>query len=395
MEKGVACEAKDGGGYQVKESFDEDFNTAVEVIAKRFDKKNFSYLSVAKVNGYTIRVNVPNTVDDADSLFEQMGYMGEFTLRASEDIRNGPLLGAGSRPISDYFKSASSGSSGSTGYVILKMTSDGQDRVAELTEVLKDDDTDATLYFYVGDQQVIGLGLTETIDQRTLYISGSFTPETAENVGIVINSCIKGDNIDLTLNVQSVNEFTVGGSESMMTAVFIVFAAAIFLMAVYSVIRYRGLGVVHIFGFLSFMICMLMFIAFLDGMILTASGIAALALTSILTVLSNYYVFENVRKEFAVGKTLESAIKDGYKRSLAGLLDTHILLFILGLVLYFVGVGEMVPFAYIFTLGVLMSGIVSLVLTRFYWFCMRGLVHRSVQYKFCGFKREVIDDDED
>jgi preprotein translocase subunit SecD len=195
--------------------------------------------------------------------------------------------------------------------------------------------------------------------------------------------------------VQSVNEFTVGGSESMLTAVFIVFAAAILIMAIYSIIRYRGLGVTHIFGYLSYMICMLMFIAFLDGMILSASGIAALALTSVLTVLSNYYVFENVRKEFAVGKTLDSAIKDGYKRSLAGLLDTHILLFILGLVLYFVGVGEIVPFAYIFTLGVLMSGIVSLVLTRFYWYCMRGTVRRSEQYKFCGFKREVIDDDED
>ena len=387
MENDKACVAqKDGEGYEILSAFEKNFEQAIKVITKRFDAKNLSYLSIAKVNDYSIRVEVPGNIDD-EGLFAQMAYSGDFRIRPSDQA----YISA-----SEYFSKASFRSNGSDGYVQLELTTEGKEKIKNITNALKDDDTDKTLYFFIGEQQLIGLQIDDVIDQRTLYIGGSsFTPEAAQNVGIVIDSCLNYGSMDMTLSLDDASDFENSNSNAVLTSIFVIFAAAIALMGVYSVIRYKGLGVTHIFGVLSFLSLMLMFIAFLPNMIFTASGMMALALTCVLCILSNYYVFENVRKEFSVGKTLNSAIKDGYKASYAGILDTHILLFVLGLVLYFISIGELVSFAFIFLLGVLMSGIVSLVVTRFYWYCMRGLVMRSVQYKFCGFKREVIDDDED
>ena len=396
LEEEEVCFAK-GGSYEIGEDFVKDFDATVEAIAKRFDKKNFSFLSVSKVNGYAIRVNVPLTVSNAEELFTQMGYTGDFTLRGADSER--PVLqGFGEHKISDYFKSAASRSSGAAGYVVLKLTTLGKDKVHDITTALSDGDAeDKTLYFYVGDTQVIGLGLSDgAIDQRTLYISGeSMTAESAENIGIVIDSCINDRVVNLTLSVDGTDTYSVGSGDGAIMAIYIVFGVALLALAIYSLVRYKGLGVVQIFSLLSFLICMLMFIAFLPGMLLHVSGVFAVALTGVVLALSNFYIFENVRKEFNTGKTLEASVKAGYKKSLAAVLDTHILLFILGLILYFISVSEVVTFAYIFTLGILTSGILSLLVTRFYWYSMRGLLPRGQQHKFSGFVREVSDDDED
>ncbi|MBQ9081870.1 MAG: hypothetical protein IJY26_04500, partial [Clostridia bacterium] len=178
-------------------------------------------------------------------------------------------------------------------------------------------------------------------------------------------------------------------------AIYVVFAVIMLAMFVFFIVRYKGLGVAHVYAYLSYLICMLMFVAFLSGMLLTAGGVFAVLLTSIMMALFNLYIFENIRKEFETGKTLSAAFKAGYKRSLAPVLDTHILLFIIALVLFFSSVGEVVAFSYVFLFGVLMSGISTLLLTRYYAYILRGLVARSKQHTFCGFKREVSEDDED
>lgn len=390
MEKNAVCE-QNGSSWSVTDEFKADFDSAVKVMTMRFDKKNLSGLSIAKVNGYSIRVDVPYTVGDYETLFTQMGYGGDLYLKNASSDR--VLLPKTNNPISKYIKSASAGASGETGYVTIEMTSEGREELKSITSTIAASEENV-LYFYVGDNQVISLTVTEEIDMRNLAVSGSYTPETAENVGIVLQSCIEQGGIALTLNA-TVSDFSVQSTDTVMLAIYIIVGVAILAMAVFSIIRYKGLGVAHVFGYLSYLICMLMFIAFLSDMVLSVGGLVALLLTSILCVLTNYHIYEAIRKEFNNGKTLDSAIKDGYKRTAAGVWDTHILLLVMSIVLFFVSVGEMVPFAHIFGLGVLMSGIVVL-LTRFYWYCMRGLVVRSKQYQFCGFKREVnFDDDED
>ncbi len=372
-------------------------------MANRFDKKNLSFLNVSVKDDCTIQVSVPYTVSDPDALFEQLGYSGEFTLRANEEITSRPLLRPfGEHTMADYFSDASSMTSGSEGVVILTLTSLGREKVYDITNTLREDETDATLYFYVGEQQLIGLGLSDLddgLDQRTLYISGSsessLNAQTAENTAIVLDSCIEDGTMNMSFTVGSTIDYTVGSGEGAVIAAYVVFGVAMAAMFVFFLIRYRGLGLAHVYAFLSYLICMVMFVAFLPGMLLTASGLSAVAIGAVMMGLTNLYIFENIRKEFATGKTLESSVKAGYKRSLAPVLDVHILLFLLAFVLFFISVGEVATFCYVFLLAALTSGVSTVLLTRYYAYVFRGLVARSRQYQFYGFKREVSDDDEE
>ncbi len=389
--------------YVLSDEFKEDFERAVEIMADRFDKKVLSFLNVSVKDGCTIQVSVPYTVSDPDLLFEQLGYAGEFTLRANEEITSRPLLRPfGEHTMADYFRGASSMTSGGAGIVVLELTDLGRDTIYNITNELRTNETDATLYFYVGDTQLIGLGLSDEddgLDLRTLYISGStdnpIEPEEAENMAIVLDSCIEQGTMNMRFSAGSTVDYSVGSGEWAVTAFYIVFGAVMLAAFVFFLVRYRGLGLAHVFAFLSYLICMIMFVAFLPGMLLTASGLAAVVLGAVVATLSNIFIFENIRREFATGKTLDSAIKAGYKRSLAPVLDTHILLFLLALVLFFISVSEVTMFCYVFLLAALTSGVSALLLTRYYAYILRGLVDRSRQYKFYGFKREVSDDDEE
>ena len=399
----VCALSEEDGKYVLSEDFKEEFSTAVSVMARRFDKKNLSFLDVSVRDGCTIRVSVPSTVADPDTLFEQLGYSGAFTLRANEESYKKPLLSANADYGMDhYFENVSSLSSGGAGVVVFELTSAGKDEIYRITNKLKDDETDATLYFYVGEQQLIGLGLSgedDGLDERTLYISGSgenvIEPEEAENMAIVLDSCLEEGDMNLSLSLGETVDYTAGFGEEVMTAVYIVFGAVTALMLIAFFVRYKGLGLAHLYAVLSYLICMVMFIAFLSGMVLTASGVAAVVSGAVMLTLGNFYIFENIRREFATGKTLDSSIKAGYKRSLAAVLDVHILLFLLSLILFFISVGEVATFCYVFLFAVLTSGVASVLLTRYYAYIFRGLVARSRQYKFYGFKREVSDDDED
>ncbi|MBP5242760.1 MAG: hypothetical protein J6Z36_03620 [Clostridia bacterium] len=393
LENNKVCFKNADDSYSVGEEFSKQFDLAVSVFASRFDKKNFSFLTVAKTDDFTITVSVPLTVEDADNLFSVMGYTGEFTLRSADQTL---LKTYGGKKTTDYFKSASDTTSNGEGAVVLNFTKDGREKVKTYTTAVASDSDDASIYFYVGETQALEISLGgSAIDSSQIAVPGSFTPDAAQTMGIVIDSAIKNQDLDWTFTVSSTQEYAVGAATASKTGIFIVFGVAILAMLIFTFVRYKGLGIAHLFGYLSYLICMLMFMAYITGMVVTPGGILAVALTSITLAVSNYYVFENVRKEFATGKTLEASIGAGYKRSLAALLDGHILLLAASLITYFVGVGELTTFAFIFGLGVLMSGITSVLLTRFYWYVTRGLVARGQQYKFCGFKREVTDDDED
>ncbi|MBR7100022.1 MAG: hypothetical protein IKC91_02590 [Clostridia bacterium] len=400
LEKNEVCFAEDDA-FVLNEEFVEEFGKAVQIMAKRFDKKNFSFLQVSKKDDFTVQVKVPYTATDVDTLFEQMGYTGNISLRASADVSNTPWWGGiGNEDITKYVKNVASSTTLGAGVVQVDFTKLGREDFYNITNTMKDNETDPKVYFYVGENEVIALDLStqkEGFDGDTVYIpvSETLTVDGAENLTIVMDSCIEQGAIDLKFTVSQTVDYTVGSGAGAMMAIYIIFALLVLGSIAFFIVRYKGLGLAHAYALLSFLICMIMFVAFLPGMLLNASSVFAVAITAILLSLVNAYIFENIRKGFNTGKTLTSAIKAGYKSSLAPVLDTHILLFAIAFVLYFISIGEMAVFSFVFLLGALTSGIATLLLTRYYAYITRGLVVRSQQPNFYGFKREVSDDDQD
>ncbi len=103
---------------------------------------------------------------------------------------------------------------------------------------------------------------------------------------------------------------------------------------------------------------------------LTAPGIAGLVLTIGMAVDTNVIIFERIKEELTRGKSYPLAIKDGYRRSLAPVLDAHVTTLLTALILFYFGLGPVLGFATTQILGILLSlfcGIlVSRLITDFY-----------------------------
>jgi SecD/SecF fusion protein len=103
---------------------------------------------------------------------------------------------------------------------------------------------------------------------------------------------------------------------------------------------------------------------------LTAPGIAGLVLTVGMAVDTNVIIFERIKEELTRGKSYPMAVKDGYRRSLAPVLDAHVTTLLTALILFYFGLGPVLGFATTQILGILLSlfcGIlVSRLVTDFY-----------------------------
>src|ERR1700742_2029550 len=72
---------------------------------------------------------------------------------------------------------------------------------------------------------------------------------------------------------------------------------------------------------------------------LTAAGIAGLVLTIGMAVDTNVIIFERIKEELTKGKSYNIAFKEGYRRSLAPVLDGHITTLLTACILAYFGLG--------------------------------------------------------
>ena len=79
------------------------------------------------------------------------------------------------------------------------------------------------------------------------------------------------------------------------------------------------------------------------GFTLTAPGIAGLVLTIGMAVDTNVIIFERIKEELTKGKSYQLAVADGYKRSLAPVLDAHVTTLLTALTLFYFGLGCSFP----------------------------------------------------
>ena len=111
-----------------------------------------------------------------------------------------------------------------------------------------------------------------------------------------------------------------------------------------------------------------------------------------LLCVSNAVAYEAARKEYAVGKTIASSVKTGYKKTFWHIFDLHVALVAVALLVYLIAITELSLFGLALTFGVALSGICSLLVNRFLWYVTMGLSKNPG--KFCHFKREEVEDDD-
>jgi len=100
------------------------------------------------------------------------------------------------------------------------------------------------------------------------------------------------------------------------------------------------------------------------GATLTAAGIAGLVLTIGMAVDTNVIIFERIKEELARGKSHQVAVKDGYNRSYAPVIDAHVTVFLTAAILFYFGLGPVLGFATTQMLGISLSLFCGILISR-------------------------------
>ena len=197
------------------------------------------------------------------------------------------------------------------------------------------------------------------IEGGNTEISGNFTVEAAQD----LSNVLKSGKLDAPAKI--VQEQIVGatiGQEGLIggrNAFLIAFAVIFILMLVY---YNTGGWVANIALVLNLLFTIGVLAMF--GFTLTAAGIAGLVLTIGLAVDTNVIIFERIKEELTKGKPYQAAINEGYRRSLAPVLDAHITSFLTAAILFFFGLGPVLGFATTQMIGIALSLFCGILVSR-------------------------------
>ena len=114
-----------------------------------------------------------------------------------------------------------------------------------------------------------------------------------------------------------------------------------------------GVHILFIFGSMALL-----------GATLTLPGIAGIVFTIGMAVDSNVLIYERIREESHLGRSVVSALDAGFRRAFATIVDSNVTMFVAALILYLFGSGAVRGFAVSLGLGILTSIITAVTMTR-------------------------------
>ena len=147
------------------------------------------------------------------------------------------------------------------------------------------------------------------------------------------------------------------------------------LVVVFMLIYYRFSGFIANIALMLNVLLVFAGLAFMDAT-LTLPGIAGIILSMGMAVDSNVLIFERMREEFALGKSVRSGVEGGYDKAFWTIVDSQVTTLITALALFLFGTGPIKGFAVTLSFGVTFNLFTTLFGTRLvydYLYCKRKL----------------------
>lgn len=215
------------------------------------------------------------------------------------------------------------------------------------------------------DGQVISAPTVQTsITDGKAVITGNFTLDEAKKLAQRLNEGALP--MPITLIGQQSVEASLGQislSQSLKAGLI-----GIILVMIFMILYYRFLGFVasvSLVVYSSLMVAIFKLSSISPWSItLTLAGIAGFILSVGMAVDANILIFERTKEEIRKGRSIRSAIDEGFHRAWPSIRDSNISTMITSLILIWFGTGFVKGFAITLLLGVLISMFTAIVLTR-------------------------------
>jgi SecD/SecF fusion protein len=208
------------------------------------------------------------------------------------------------------------------------------------------------------------------------------TSAESNRIALVLQS----GSLPVTFNTLSQSQVSATLGKDSLRQALIAGILGLLVVMIYLVVFYRLLGAVAD-------LALLIYAAFFYGLIvlipitMTLPGIAGMILTIGVAADANVVIFERIKEEVRLGKTVRAAISSGYTKGFRTIIDANVVTLITAGVLFMAGTGSVKGFAFTLAVGVLVSMFTAVLATRamlavlsgFRWFNNAALMGASGQ----------------
>ena len=239
---------------------------------------------------------------------------------------------------------------GSSGwYVLLNFNGEGTKKFGDVTSAITNLTAPQNQLAIVLDGLVVSAPrIIQAITAGNAQITGNFTQADASNLANVL----KYGALPLAFDQGEVLQVSPTLGSDQLHAGLIAGGLGLILVIIYSLLYYRGLGLVSVGSLAMATIITLLSFLLLGkwiGFTLTLAGIAGAIVSIGITADSFIVYFERIRDEVREGKSLRTAVESGWKRARHTIIVADSVSLIAAVLLYFFAVGGVRGFA--FTLG--------------------------------------------
>ena len=197
------------------------------------------------------------------------------------------------------------------------------------------------------------------IDNGSAVISGNFTAAQAKKLATNLNlgalpvpiTLASTESIGATLGEEATHAGVKAG------------LLGFIALAIFMIFWYRLPGLVSVVSLLIYCVLMLALFKLLP-VVLTAAGLAGFILSVGLAVDANILIAERMKEELAEGKNATQAIRDGFARAWNAIRDSNIAHLIAAVILFWFGTSLIKGFALVFGLGVVVSLLSAITISR-------------------------------
>ncbi len=231
--------------------------------------------------------------------------------------------------------------------------------------------------------------INEPINTGTAQITGNFTQPEAQD----LSNVLKYGALPLAFDRGEVQQVSPSLGADQLRGGLIAGILGLLLVIIYSMLYYRGLGLVSVGSLLVASVMAFLSILLLGetiGFTLTLAGIAGVIVAIGITADSFIVYFERIRDEVREGKSLKSAVETGWVRARRTVIVADAVSMIAALMLYFFAVGGVRGFA--FTLG--LTTVIDLIVVFFFTKPLVTVLARfpfySQGHKLSGFSAKSL-----
>ena len=342
----IVLQADESDGVVTSDTLDKSIAT----IRTRIDSLGVKEPTITKQGNDKIRISIP----DVENQQEAIDLIGKTALLEFVGPEGDVILTGADIEASDY--SQYTDSSGiSSPAVRLTFNEDGTQKFSEATTLYINQVIEIRLDDEVISDPVVNAVITDGV----AYITKIGDKDKAVNLATLIRAgalpvnfeIVQVETIGPTLGQDSLSKSFTGG------------IVGILLVLLFMLIYYKGPGAAADIALTIYALLYLFILAYFQ-VTLTLPGIAGIILSIGMAVDANVIIFERIKEEIRLGKSILSSIQSGFHRALTSIIDANITTLIAGFALFFFGTGPIRGFALTLIVGVSVSMVTAVFATK-------------------------------